>query len=181
MNEFPLCSCHIPLLSSAVIDAPSQVDVRDVTDSTALITWLQPVAHVDGISMSYGPNKDSSDKKTIELSSMDTQYHLSELHPDTEYEVSLMARRGETTSFPIYETFTTGMTVNSFCKVQQIESKTSVCDVGALRRALKQLRSSRSCVKPLVYRKRVDIFQTWIPLSISRRWKRQMKALLWSG
>ncbi|XP_056601837.1 tenascin isoform X1 [Triplophysa dalaica] len=92
-----------------MIDAPSQVDVRDVTDSTALITWLQPVAHVDGISMSYGPNKDSSDKKTIELSPMDPQYHLSELHPDTEYEVSLMARRGEMTSFPIYETFTTDL------------------------------------------------------------------------
>ncbi|XP_073717259.1 tenascin [Misgurnus anguillicaudatus] len=92
-----------------MIDAPSQVDVRDVTDSTALITWLQPVAHVDGISMSYGPNRDSSDKNTIDLSSLDTQYHLSELEPDTEYEVSLMARRGEMTSFPIHEIFTTDL------------------------------------------------------------------------
>lgn len=91
-----------------MIDAPSQVDVRDVTDTTALITWFQPVAQVDGISVSYGPNTDSSDRKTIKLSSMDTQYHLAELYPDTEYEVSLMARRGEMTSFPVYETFTTG-------------------------------------------------------------------------
>ncbi|XP_026102448.1 tenascin-like isoform X2 [Carassius auratus] len=92
-----------------MIDAPSQVDVRDVTDTTALITWFQPVAQVDAISVSYGPNTDSSDRKTIKLSSMDTQYHLAELYPDTEYEVSLMARRGEMTSFPIYETFTTDL------------------------------------------------------------------------
>ncbi|XP_042611347.1 tenascin-like isoform X3 [Cyprinus carpio] len=92
-----------------MIDAPSQVDVRDVTDTTALITWFQPVAQVDSISVSYGPNTDSSDRKTIKLSSMDTQYHLAELYPDTEYEVSLMARRGEMTSFPVYETFTTDL------------------------------------------------------------------------
>ncbi|XP_059404296.1 tenascin-like isoform X5 [Carassius carassius] len=92
-----------------MIDAPSQVDVRDVTDTTALITWFQPVAQVDAISVSYGPNTDSSNRKTIKLSSMDTQYHLAELYPDTEYEVSLMARRGEMTSFPIYETFTTDL------------------------------------------------------------------------
>lgn len=108
---FPFCcffpSCHKPLLSSTVIDAPSQVDVRDVTDTTALITWFQPVAQVDGISVSYGPITDI-DRNTIELSSMDTQYHLAELYPHTEYEVSLMARRGEMTSFPVYGTFTTG-------------------------------------------------------------------------
>ncbi|CAM4542796.1 unnamed protein product [Leuciscus chuanchicus] len=92
-----------------MIDAPSQVDVRDVTDTTALVTWFQPVAQVDGISVSYGPNTDSSDRNTVKLSSMDTQYHLAELYPDTEYEVSLMAHRGEMTSFPIYETFTTDL------------------------------------------------------------------------
>ncbi|XP_039515416.1 tenascin isoform X2 [Pimephales promelas] len=92
-----------------MIDAPSQVDVRDVTDTTALVTWFQPVAQVDGISVSYGPNTDSSDRNTVKLSSMDTQYHLAELYPDTEYEVSLMARRGEMTSFPVYETFTTDL------------------------------------------------------------------------
>lgn len=94
-----------------MIDAPSQVDVRDVTDTTALITWFQPIAQVDGISMSYGPITGSSGSHTLELSSVDTQYHLAELYPDTEYSVSLMARRGEMTSVPVYETFTTGKSV----------------------------------------------------------------------
>ncbi|XP_053336644.1 tenascin isoform X1 [Clarias gariepinus] len=92
-----------------MIDAPSQVDVRDVSDTTALITWFQPIAHVDSISMSYVPTSGSSDSHTVELSSVDTQYHLAELYPDTEYSVSLMARRGEMTSIPVAETFTTDL------------------------------------------------------------------------
>ncbi|KAI5613047.1 tenascin-like isoform X1 [Silurus asotus] len=92
-----------------MIDAPSQVDVRDVTDSTALITWFQPIAQVDSITMSYGPITGSADSHKVELSSVETQYHLAELFPDMEYSVSLMARRGEMTSVPVYETFTTDL------------------------------------------------------------------------
>ncbi|MCJ8747020.1 hypothetical protein PDJAM_G00148530 [Pangasius djambal] len=92
-----------------MIDAPSQVDVRDVTDTTALITWFQPIAQVDGISVSYGPVTGSSDSHTVKLPSVDTQHHLAKLYPDTEYRVSLMARRGEMTSVPVYETFTTDL------------------------------------------------------------------------
>uniref|UniRef100_A0A667Y003 Tenascin Cb n=1 Tax=Myripristis murdjan TaxID=586833 RepID=A0A667Y003_9TELE len=92
-----------------MIDAPSQVDVRDVTDTTALVTWFQPVAEVDGISVSFGPSLDPAARSVVELSSTDTQHHLGGLSPDTEYEVSLMARRGDTTSVPVYETFLTDL------------------------------------------------------------------------
>ncbi|XP_028433779.1 tenascin isoform X1 [Perca flavescens] len=92
-----------------MIDAPSQVDVRDVTDTTALVTWFQPVAEVDGVSVSYGPSSDPADRKLVELSSTDTQYHLGGLTPDTQYEVSLSARRGERTSAPVYESFLTDL------------------------------------------------------------------------
>ncbi|KAM6965214.1 tenascin [Aplochiton taeniatus] len=91
------------------IDAPSQVDVRDVTDTTALVTWFQPVALVDGLSMSFGPSSDPGERSTVELSATDTQHHLGRLSPDTEYEVALMARRGEMTSVPVYENFLTGL------------------------------------------------------------------------
>uniref|UniRef100_A0A4W6G6J0 Tenascin Cb n=1 Tax=Lates calcarifer TaxID=8187 RepID=A0A4W6G6J0_LATCA len=92
-----------------MIDAPSQVDVRDVTDTTALVTWFQPVAKVDGISVSYGPSSDPADRNIIELSSTETQYHLGALTPDTQYEVSLTARTGERTSIPVYESFLTDL------------------------------------------------------------------------
>lgn len=93
-----------------MIDGPSQVNVRDVTDTTALVTWFQPVAEVDGVTISYGPSLNSADRTLVELTSADTQYHLGNLTPDTEYEVSLTARRGEGTSIPIYESFLTGNT-----------------------------------------------------------------------
>ncbi|KAM4576738.1 tenascin isoform 2-T3 [Odontesthes bonariensis] len=92
-----------------MIDAPGQVDVRDVTDTTALVTWFQPVADVDGVSVSYGPSLDPAVRDVVELSSSDTQYHLGGLSPDTQYEVSLKAKRGEQTSVPVYESFLTDL------------------------------------------------------------------------
>ncbi|XP_037339435.2 tenascin isoform X1 [Pungitius pungitius] len=92
-----------------MIDAPSQVDVRDVTDTTALATWFQPVAEVDGVSVSYGPSSNPADRTVVKLSSTETQYHLGGLTPDTQYEVSLLARRGERTSIPVYESFLTDL------------------------------------------------------------------------
>uniref|UniRef100_A0A8D3AP25 Tenascin C n=1 Tax=Scophthalmus maximus TaxID=52904 RepID=A0A8D3AP25_SCOMX len=91
------------------IDAPGQVNVRDVTDTTALVTWFQPVAQLDHISVSYGPSSDPADRNVMELSSSDTQYHLGGLTPDTQYEVSLTARMGERTSIPVYESFLTDL------------------------------------------------------------------------
>lgn len=107
-NMGPLTYFTILSHISPVIDAPSTVDVRDVTDTTALVTWFQPVAEVDGVSVSYGPSSDTADRKVVELSSTDTQYHLGSLTPDTQYEVSLIARKGERTSIPVYQSFLTG-------------------------------------------------------------------------
>lgn len=107
-NKGPLTAFTMLPLTSPVIDAPSQVDVRDVTDTTALVTWFQPVAEVDGVSVSYGPSSDPADRNMVKLSSTDTQYHLGGLTPDTQYEVSLTARRGEQNSNPVYESFLTG-------------------------------------------------------------------------
>ncbi|XP_055360432.1 tenascin isoform X2 [Betta splendens] len=91
------------------IDAPSQVNVRDITDTTALVTWFQPVAAVDGVSISYGPSSHPADRSLVELASTDTQYHVGGLSPDTQYEVSLTARRGERTSVPVYDSFLTDL------------------------------------------------------------------------
>lgn len=92
-----------------MIDGPNSVEVRDVTDTTALLTWFNPVAQVDGVSVSYGPSGSPAQRTSVDLSSSETQHHLGHLHPDTEYEVALMARRGEVTSVPVYETFLTDL------------------------------------------------------------------------
>ncbi|XP_031746531.1 tenascin isoform X3 [Xenopus tropicalis] len=89
------------------LDAPSQVEVNDVTDTSALITWVKPLAEIDGISLSYGTENEPI--TTVELTEDETQYSMNGLRPDTEYEVTLISRRREMTSSPATETFTTDL------------------------------------------------------------------------
>ncbi|XP_035247745.1 tenascin-like isoform X2 [Anguilla anguilla] len=92
------------------LDSPSQLEVRDVTDSSAIVSWALPVAQVDGLALAYGPSADSSAARvTADLSPADTQHSLDGLAPDTEYEVSLVSRRGPMSSDPAREVFTTGL------------------------------------------------------------------------
>ncbi|KAG8447666.1 hypothetical protein GDO86_014975 [Hymenochirus boettgeri] len=103
------------------LDAPSQVEVNDITDSSALITWVKPLAEIDGISLSYGTGNEP--RTTVELSEDDTQYSLNNLRPDTEYEVTLISRRKEMTSTPVTESFTTDLdTPKNLRKVSQTDS-----------------------------------------------------------
>lgn len=90
------------------IDSPGLVDVGDVTDRSAVISWSRPIAEVDGFKVSYGPSSDPSAQRDISLPATSTQYSLEDLNPDTEYTVSLTSTRGEDTSEPIYKSFTTG-------------------------------------------------------------------------
>uniref|UniRef100_A0A2I3HFR3 Tenascin n=1 Tax=Nomascus leucogenys TaxID=61853 RepID=A0A2I3HFR3_NOMLE len=91
------------------LDAPSQVEVKDVTDTTALITWFKPLAEIDGIELTYGIKDVPGDRTTIDLTEDENQYSIGNLKPDTEYEVSLISRRGDMSSNPAKETFTTGL------------------------------------------------------------------------
>ncbi|XP_075040808.1 tenascin isoform X2 [Mixophyes fleayi] len=94
-------------ITTTRLDAPSEVDVKDVTDTSALITWVKPLAEIDGISLTYGTGNEP--RTTVELSEDENQYSMNNLKPDTEYEVILISRRGEMTSSPVSETFTTDL------------------------------------------------------------------------
>ncbi|XP_066896984.1 tenascin isoform X6 [Kogia breviceps] len=91
------------------LDAPSQIEVKDVTDTTALITWSKPLAEIDGIELTYGIKDVPGDRTSIDLTHEENQYSLGNLKPDTEYEVSLISRRADMSSNPARETFTTGL------------------------------------------------------------------------
>ncbi|XP_053512455.1 tenascin isoform X2 [Artibeus jamaicensis] len=91
------------------LDAPSQMEVRDVTDTTALVTWFRPLAEIDGLELSYGIKDVPGDRTTIDLTADETQYSIGNLKPDTEYEVTLTSRRVDMASNPAKETFTTGL------------------------------------------------------------------------
>ncbi|XP_071322843.1 tenascin isoform X4 [Trachinotus anak] len=91
------------------IDGPRQVEVKDVTDSSALVSWSQPVAPMDKVTMFYRPTSDPSDESSAEIFPPDKQYSLDSLRPDTEYTVSLISRSGDVTSDPVTTTFTTAL------------------------------------------------------------------------
>uniref|UniRef100_A0A1A7X0X3 Tenascin C n=1 Tax=Iconisemion striatum TaxID=60296 RepID=A0A1A7X0X3_9TELE len=89
------------------IDGPRQVEVKDVTDSSALISWYLPVAPVDRVTMFYMPSSDPSYETTVDIFPPDKQYSVDSLRPDTEYTVSIISRRGDATSDPVTTSFTT--------------------------------------------------------------------------
>uniref|UniRef100_A0A1A8JWT4 Tenascin C n=1 Tax=Nothobranchius kuhntae TaxID=321403 RepID=A0A1A8JWT4_NOTKU len=89
------------------IDGPRQVEVKDVTDSSALISWNLPVAHVDRVTMFYMPSSDPSNETTVDIFPPDKQFSVDSLRPDTEYTVSIISRRGDATSDPVTTSFTT--------------------------------------------------------------------------
>ncbi|XP_069431380.1 tenascin isoform X6 [Ovis canadensis] len=91
------------------LDAPSQIEVKDVTDTTALITWSKPLAEIDSIELMYGVKDVPGDRTSIDLTHEENQYSIGNLKPDTEYEVALISRRVDMSSNPAKETFTTGL------------------------------------------------------------------------
>ncbi|XP_009572965.1 PREDICTED: tenascin [Fulmarus glacialis] len=91
------------------LDAPSQIEAKDVTDTTALITWSKPLAEIEGIELTYGPKDIPGDRTTIDLSEDENQYSIGNLRPHTEYEVMLISRRGDMESDPMKEVFVTDL------------------------------------------------------------------------
>ncbi|KAM7093626.1 tenascin isoform 4-T4 [Molossus nigricans] len=105
------------------LDAPSQIEVKDVTDTTALVTWSKPLAEIDGIELSYGIKDVPGDRTTVDLTPDENQYSIGNLKPDTEYEVSLTSRRVDMSSKPANGTFTTGLDApRSLRRVSQTDS-----------------------------------------------------------
>uniref|UniRef100_A0A8C0VQN3 Tenascin C n=1 Tax=Cyanistes caeruleus TaxID=156563 RepID=A0A8C0VQN3_CYACU len=91
------------------LDAPSQVEAKDITDTTALVTWSKPLAEVEGVELTYGPKDIPGDRTTIDLSEDENQYFIGNLRPHTEYEVTLVSRRGDMESDPVKEVFVTDL------------------------------------------------------------------------
>ncbi|KAM7368699.1 hypothetical protein PAMP_013011 [Pampus punctatissimus] len=91
------------------IDGPRQVEVKDVTESSALVSWSEPVAPIDKVTMFYGPSSDPTDETSAEILSPDKQYSIDGLRPDTEYKVLLISRSRDINSHPVTTTFTTAL------------------------------------------------------------------------
>ncbi|XP_062410002.1 tenascin isoform X2 [Sardina pilchardus] len=91
------------------LDTPRQLEVRDVADNSAVISWSLPVAQIDTITLSFGPSSNPADRKSVDLAPTQTQHTAEGLSPDTEYEVTLVSKRGDMSSDPASDTFTTDL------------------------------------------------------------------------
>lgn len=104
-SESTLCS-----VSHAVIDGPTQILVRDVSDTVAFVEWTPPRAKVDFILLKYGLVGGEGGKTTFRLQPPLSQYSVQALRPGSCYEVSVSAVRGTNESDATSTQFTTGET-----------------------------------------------------------------------
>ncbi|XP_053483959.1 tenascin-R [Ictalurus furcatus] len=72
---------------TTLIDGPSQLMIRDVSDTVAFVEWTLPRAKVDEIILRYGIVGYGGPKTTFHLEPTLSQYSLQVLRPGTRYEV----------------------------------------------------------------------------------------------
>ncbi|XP_056600184.1 tenascin-R [Triplophysa dalaica] len=90
-----------------VIDGPTQLIVRDVSDTVAFVEWTTPKAKVDQIILRYGLVGVEGPKTTFRLQPTLSQYSLQVLRPGSMYEVSISGLQNGNESGAIFTTFTT--------------------------------------------------------------------------
>ncbi|XP_048353933.1 tenascin-R isoform X2 [Sphaerodactylus townsendi] len=79
---------------STLIDGPTQILVRDVSDTVAFVEWTPPHAKVDYILLKYALENGEGGKTIFRLQPHLSQYSMQALRPGSRYEVSITALRG---------------------------------------------------------------------------------------
>lgn len=114
MSNFTRSFLKLPFLfdpSHSVIDGPTQILVRDVSDTVAFVEWTPPRAKVDFILLKYGLVGGEGGKTTFRLQPPLSQYSVQALRPGSRYEVWASAVRGTNESKATTTQFTTGEAV----------------------------------------------------------------------
>uniref|UniRef100_A0A3Q1F1P8 Tenascin R (restrictin, janusin) n=1 Tax=Acanthochromis polyacanthus TaxID=80966 RepID=A0A3Q1F1P8_9TELE len=89
------------------IDGPTQLIVRDVSDTVAFVEWTPPKAKIDQIVLRYGLVGGEGPRTTFRLQPTLSQYSLQVLRPGSRYEVSVSGVRKGNESGSISTEFTT--------------------------------------------------------------------------
>ncbi|XP_052657770.1 tenascin-R isoform X4 [Harpia harpyja] len=92
---------------STLIDGPTQILVRDVSDTVAFVEWTPPRAKVDAILLKYGLADGEGGRTTFRLQPPLSQYSLQALRPGARYHLAVSALRGANESRPALTQFTT--------------------------------------------------------------------------
>ncbi|XP_076000999.1 tenascin-R [Genypterus blacodes] len=92
---------------TTLIDGPTRLVVRDVSDTVAFVEWTPPKAKVDKIVLRYGLVGGEGPRTTFRLQPTLSQYSLQVLRPGSRYEVSVSGVRKGNESGPVSTEFTT--------------------------------------------------------------------------
>ncbi|XP_030630465.1 tenascin-R [Chanos chanos] len=92
---------------TTLIDGPTELIVRDVSDTVAFVEWTPPKAKVDQIILRYCLIGDDGPKTTFRLQPTLSQYSLQVLRPGSRYEVSVSGVRKGNESGVVSTEFTT--------------------------------------------------------------------------
>uniref|UniRef100_A0A4W6DVX2 Tenascin R (restrictin, janusin) n=1 Tax=Lates calcarifer TaxID=8187 RepID=A0A4W6DVX2_LATCA len=92
---------------TTLIDGPTQLIVRDVSDTVAFVEWTPPKAKIDQIVLRYGLVGGEGPRTTFRLQPTLSQYSLQVLRPGSRYEVSVRGVRKGNESGSISTEFTT--------------------------------------------------------------------------
>ncbi|KAM9349125.1 tenascin-R [Symphorus nematophorus] len=94
---------------TTLIDGPTQLIVRDVSDTVAFVEWTPPKAKIDQIVLRYGLVGGVGPGTTFRLQPTLSQYSLQVLRPGSRYEVSVSGVRKGNESGSISTEFTTAL------------------------------------------------------------------------
>ncbi|XP_030607181.1 tenascin-R [Archocentrus centrarchus] len=92
---------------TTLIDGPTQLIVRDVSDTVAFVEWTPPKAKIDQIVLRYGLVGGEGPRTTFRLQPTLSQYSLQVLRPGSRYEVTVSGVRKGNESGSISTEFTT--------------------------------------------------------------------------
>uniref|UniRef100_A0A8C5BZT2 Tenascin-R n=1 Tax=Gadus morhua TaxID=8049 RepID=A0A8C5BZT2_GADMO len=92
---------------TTLIDGPTQLVVRDVSDTVAFVEWTPPKAKIDQIVLRYGLLGGEGPRTTFRLQPTLSQYSLQVLRPGSRYHVSVSGVRRGNESGPVSTEFTT--------------------------------------------------------------------------
>ncbi|KAJ3594637.1 hypothetical protein NHX12_003944 [Muraenolepis orangiensis] len=92
---------------ATLIDGPSQLIVRDVSDTVAFVEWTPPKAKIDQIVLRYGLLGGDGPRTTFRLQPTLSQYSLQVLRPGSRYHVSVSGVRKGNESGSISTEFST--------------------------------------------------------------------------
>ncbi|XP_053139279.1 fibronectin isoform X3 [Hemicordylus capensis] len=107
------------------LDGPTNLRLVNETDSTVLVTWRPPRAHITGYRLTVGLTRGGQPKQHS-VGPSATKYLLRNLQPGSEYTVTLVAIKGNQQSNPEMGIFTTLQPMGSIPRYSTEVTETSI-------------------------------------------------------